>query len=94
MAVLSPARRLLHALRAFRASRRANVTVTFALALVPIVGSVGAAVDYSRANAVKVALQAAADSTVLMLSKEVGSLNQTIVLDSLSESQRAHGFHG
>jgi Flp pilus assembly protein TadG len=53
----------------FRRANGANVTVTFALATVPMIGFVGAAVDYSHANSVKSAMQAAADSTALMLSK-------------------------
>jgi len=56
--------------RELRAANGANVTVTFALATIPMVGFVGAAVDYSHANSVKTALQAAADSTALMLSKD------------------------
>src|SRR6185503_6012278 len=55
--------------RKLRIASGANVTVTFALSTIPIVGFVGAAVDYSNANSVKTALQAAADSTALMLSK-------------------------
>jgi Flp pilus assembly protein TadG len=51
------------------------VTITFALAVVPIVGFVGAAVDYSHANQVKASMQAAADSTALMLSKDAVSLS-------------------
>lgn len=50
-----------------------NVAVTFALSSVVLVGAVGAAVDYSRANSVKADLQAALDSTALMLSKEAGT---------------------
>ena len=38
--------------------------------VVPLIGAVGAAVDYSRANAVRTAMQAALDSTALMLSKD------------------------
>lgn len=56
-------------LRSFRSAKRGNVTVTFALATLPIVGFVGAAVDYSHANSVRTAMQAALDSTALMLSK-------------------------
>jgi Flp pilus assembly protein TadG len=55
--------------RNFRTANRANVTVTFALSTIPIVGFVGAAIDYSHANSVKTALQAATDATALMLSK-------------------------
>jgi hypothetical protein len=40
-----------------------------AITIVPPIGSVGAAVDYRRANAAHTALQAALDSTALLLSK-------------------------
>jgi Flp pilus assembly protein TadG len=53
----------LHArLISLRASERGNVMLTFALALIPIVGAVGAAVDYSRANNFRTQLLAAADA--------------------------------
>jgi Flp pilus assembly protein TadG len=58
-----------------RAANGANVTITFALATLPIIGFVGAAVDYSHANSVKAAMQAAADSTALMVSKTAATLN-------------------
>ena len=57
-------------LRRFSQAQAGNVAITFAMATLPIIGGVGAAVDYSHANSVKVALQAALDSTALMLSKE------------------------
>ena len=69
MAFKSFLSRLSRTAHALRAANSANVTITFALATIPIVGFVGAAVDYSHANSVKTALQAAADSTALMLSK-------------------------
>jgi Flp pilus assembly protein TadG len=53
---------------------RANFAPMFGLALVPIVGFLGTAVDYSRGNSVKVAMQAALDSTGLMLSKDASTL--------------------
>ncbi len=59
----------------WRNARGGNVIVTFAIASVPIMGFVGAAVDYSRANSVKAAMQAAADSTALMLSRDIANLN-------------------
>ena len=65
--------KLRRAARDFRAARSGNVAITFAIATVPLVGFVGAAIDYSRANAVKAAIQTALDSTALMLSKEAGS---------------------
>jgi Flp pilus assembly protein TadG len=66
--------RLCRAARDLRSANGANVTVTFELATIPMVGFVGAAVDYSHANSVKAAMQAAADSTALMVSKEAASL--------------------
>src|SRR5664280_1262500 len=61
------------ALRAFRVAHAGNVAITFAFATLPIIAGVGFAVDYSHANAVKVALQAALDSTALMISKEAST---------------------
>ena len=61
------------ALRAFRIARGGNVAITFALATLPIIAGVGFAVDYSRANAVKVAMQNALDAAALMLSKEAAT---------------------
>jgi Flp pilus assembly protein TadG len=55
--------------------RHGNVAITFAFAMLPILGLVGAAIDYSHAISIRVALQAALDSTALMLSKQAPSLN-------------------
>ena len=60
-------------LRAFPAECGGNVAITFAICLLPIVCAVGAAIDYSHANAVKASMQAALDSTALMLSKEAAT---------------------
>src|ERR1700730_18083952 len=65
----------LHArLREFRTANGGTVMITFALATVPVIGFVGAAVDYSRANSDKAAMQAAIDATALMLSKNASTL--------------------
>ena len=64
-------------LRAFNAARGGNIATTFAIALIPIVGAVGAAIDFSRANAVKADLQGALDAAALMLSKEAATDNNT-----------------
>jgi Flp pilus assembly protein TadG len=48
--------------RRLRKARRGNVLFTFALALIPIMGAVGAAVDYSRANNIRSQIIAAADA--------------------------------
>ena len=65
---------LLDGLRAFRSDKSGNVMITFALTTIPIIGFTGAAVDYSRANSAKTSMQAALDSTALILSKEAQSL--------------------
>ena len=49
----------------FRECESGSVATVFALALLPITLAVGAAVDYSRANSVKSALQGALDAAVL-----------------------------
>ena len=60
---------------AFSADRSGNVAIIFAIALVPVFGAVGAAVDYSRANSARTAMQVALDVTALMVAKEALDLN-------------------
>jgi len=72
--------------KAFASSRDGNVAVIFTLAVLPIAGFIGAAVDYSRANAVRVQIQAALDAAALTLSKEAASLTQAQL------EQKAHDY--
>lgn len=65
------------ALSRFARNEAGNIAVTFAIALVPLLGFVGAAVDYSRANAARAAMQVALDSAALMVSKDL-SANPTM----------------
>lgn len=58
----------------FARAERGNVAMMFAIALVPMLGFIGAAIDYSRAVSARSAMQAAADATALMISKEATSL--------------------
>src|SRR3954451_1722180 len=58
----------------FFADRRGGVAPIFALGLVPVIGLVGAAVDYSRANAARTALQATLDATALILSRDAATM--------------------
>jgi Flp pilus assembly protein TadG len=60
--------------RYFFQNNRGNVTPIFALAMVPLIGFVGASVDYSRAGSVRAMMQAALDSAALALSKETTGL--------------------
>src|SRR5262245_54694803 len=62
---------------ALKRANGANVTLTFAISTIPMVGLVGATFDYSQANAVKASMQMAADSTALMLSKTASTLNDS-----------------
>jgi Flp pilus assembly protein TadG len=61
----------------FVAADEGNIAVIFAIALVPILGFVGAAIDYTRANSARSSMQAALDSTALMLSKDLTEGNIT-----------------
>jgi Flp pilus assembly protein TadG len=61
------------ATRRFVGARDGNIAVIFAIALVPVISFVGAAIDYSRANAARSSMQAALDSTALMVSKDLSS---------------------
>lgn len=61
-------------LRDFRRADGGNIAIIFGLSAIPIVGLMGAAIDYSRANSAKAAMRAALDATALMLSKEAASL--------------------
>jgi hypothetical protein len=54
----------------FFQDRKGGVAPLLALSIVPIVSIVGAGVDYSRANAARVGLQAALDSALLYAAKE------------------------
>jgi Flp pilus assembly protein TadG len=61
----------------FLKDRRGGVAPMFALAVIPVVGLVGAAVDYSRANAAKAGMQAALDATALAMAKLAPTLTQS-----------------
>jgi Flp pilus assembly protein TadG len=62
--------KLLNRLTTFRTAQGGNVLITFALASIPVIGAVGAAVDYSRANSARTSMQAAMDAAGLILSKD------------------------
>ena len=67
--------------RTFRRAKAGNVILTFALSFIPMVGMVGAAVDYSRGNSAKAAMQQAIDATGLILSKDASTMLQTALND-------------
>lgn len=67
------------AAKRFAAAEDGNIAVIFAIALVPLLTFVGAAIDYTRVNAARSSMQAALDSTALMVSKD---LSQGIITTS------------
>ena len=60
-----------HLIASFRRSDSGNIAVLFAIAAVPIISFVGMAIDYTRANSARSSMQAALDSTALMLAKDL-----------------------
>jgi Flp pilus assembly protein TadG len=70
------------AARRFIGAKEGNIAVIFAIAAVPLISFVGAAVDYTRANSARSSMQAALDSTALMLSKDLS--DGTITKDQIN----------
>jgi Flp pilus assembly protein TadG len=68
---VSIASRVRAAAKRFAGANQGNIAVIFAVALVPILSFMGAAIDYSRANSARSSLQSALDSTALMISKDL-----------------------
>ena len=59
----------------FLKNSEGGVAPFLALSLIPVMGFTGAAIDYSRANATKTAMQSALDATGLILSKDASTLS-------------------
>ena len=57
----------------FARADQGNIATIFAIMILPILGFVGAAVDYSRYSGALAEMQSALDSTALMLSKDLAS---------------------
>ncbi|QDM22473.1 TadE/TadG family protein [Tardiphaga sp. vice154] len=58
-------------LQRFLPAEGGNVAVMFAIVLAPLLGFVGAAVDYTRASSARSSMQVALDSAALMVSKDL-----------------------
>jgi hypothetical protein len=76
------------ALRAFLPDRTGNVAITFGIAVIPVLGAVGAAVDYSLASRAKTTLDAYADAAALS-AVNTNALNMTA---NAAEKQAAAFF--
>jgi Flp pilus assembly protein TadG len=55
----------------FAGANDGNIAILFGIAVIPIISFVGAAVDYTRASSARSSMQAALDSTALMLGKDL-----------------------
>lgn len=81
--------RMIASVRKLFAAQSGNVMITFALASVPLMGGVGAAVDYSKANSAKSALQGALDSAALTIIKSAAGLSSDQVTASATNHVKA-----
>jgi Flp pilus assembly protein TadG len=68
--VFAAQKRARKALQLFAADRRGNLSIAFAVSLLPMAAASGVAIDYSRVSSSKAALQAALDAGVLASSTE------------------------
>lgn len=69
----------------FLGDQRGSVAPVFALALVPMVGLAGAAIDYARASAARSAMQASLDAATLMIAKDAQLLQSNQVTPRATE---------
>ena len=76
----------------FLRNQKGGVAPLLALGIIPLMGMVGAAVDYSRASSARTAMQAALDSTALMLSRDAQTLSAA-QLDSKATTYFNAMFH-
>lgn len=72
----------------FARANQGNIAAIFAIALVPIIAFVGAAIDYTRANRARSSMQAALDSTALMVSKDLSQ--GTITTSQINATAQAY----
>ena len=68
----------------FQQRNEGQAAVMFALAVVPLAGAVGAAVDYSHANSVRTSLQKALDSAVLAAAIDSSSNWQNAAMNAFN----------
>ena len=84
-------RRLRTAARRFAGANEGNIAILFGIAVIPIITFVGAAVDYTRAVSARSSMQAALDSTALMLAKDLteGTINTSQISTKADQYFRA-----
>jgi Flp pilus assembly protein TadG len=67
-------------LRTFGADTRGNVAIMFGLMAIPLLGLVGAGIDYSMASTTRTKLQAATDTTALSIAQQANKLSDAELL--------------
>jgi Flp pilus assembly protein TadG len=72
----------------FGRSNSGNIAIMFGILIVPVLSFVGASIDYTRANAARTSMQAALDSTALMLSKDLS--DGTITASQINTKAQAY----
>src|SRR3954454_4754932 len=75
--------------RRLKRDREGSVVTTFALALIPVVGLVGAAVDYSAANNARTSLQVALDAALIAGAKDGSADWATTALNTFNANLTA-----
>ena len=63
----------------FLRNRRGNIAVAFGLSILPVMTSVGAAVDYARLSDARERMQNALDAAVLALSSEADGMTASAI---------------
>ncbi len=81
--------RLRGSLARFRQAQGGNVAVLFGIAIVPILGFVGAAVDYTRVNNARTAMQTALDTAALMISRDAAGLTAAQITQKANDYFKA-----
>src|ERR1700749_3845440 len=73
----------------FLGNRSGSGAPMFALAALPLLSFVGAAIDFSRAASARTAMQAALDASALMLSKDAQTLSSDVLAQKADGDFRA-----
>lgn len=90
---LEPAMRCFRSLGPFCRDTRGNFGIMFALAMIPVVGGMGAAIDYSMANAYRTDMQKALDSTALALTRLMPANQTTLDEKGMQYFTASMGHH-
>lgn len=83
-------KRLRSSAASFGRNRGGNIAPIFAIALVPMLAFVGAAVDYTRANAARSSMQAAMDSAALMVSKDANAASPPLTAAQITTAAQKY----